>query len=181
MSEENPWQTVASRPVYANPWIAVREDQVIRPDGAPGIYGVVHFEHLAVGVLALDDEDHTWLVGQWRYPFEGYYWEMPEGGAHRDETPLQAAQRELREETGLVAAHWEQVGLSHLSNSVSDEVAIWFRATGLTPGETEFDGTERLALRRLPFSEALAMVLRHEITDAMTQLAILTEAHRRHM
>ena len=115
-------------------WIAVREDQVLRPDGQPGIYGVVHFKNRAVGVLPVEDDGRVWLVGQYRYPLDRYSWEIPEGGGPEGEAPEEAARRELREETGLVAGRLELLAMLHLSNSVSDELAYLFRATGLTPG-----------------------------------------------
>lgn len=174
--EPDPWQTEASRPLYGNPWIDVREDRVIRPDGTPGIYGVVHFRHRAVGILALDDEDRVVLVGQWRYPFGAYSWEIPEGGAAMDEDLLDAARRELAEETGLRARSWEWAGVAHLSNSVSDEVATWFRATGLEEGARDPDGTERIAVRRVPFRLALELARRGVITDAISVMALEREA-----
>ena len=73
----NPWRTLDRRPVYDNPWIAVREDRVIRPDGSSGIYGVVHFKNRAIGVLPVEDDGSVWLVGQYRYPLDRYSWEIP--------------------------------------------------------------------------------------------------------
>src|SRR5215472_943715 len=120
--EPNPWITLDRRLVYENSWIAVREDRVLRPDGQPGIYGVVHFKNRAVGVLPVDDEGRVWLVGQHRYPLDIYSWEIPEGGCPESETLEETAHRELREETGLIAGRLELVATAHLSNSVSDEV-----------------------------------------------------------
>ncbi len=180
MSEEllNPWRTLTSKVVYDNAWIRVREDQVIRPDGAPGIYGVVHYKHLAVGVLPIED-DHVYLVGQYRYALDRYSWEIPEGGCAAAEDPLSAARRELAEETGLSAARWEKMGEAHLSNSVSDELAVWFLATELTQGNHSPEGTEQLRVRRVPFAEALQMAQRGEITDAISLLAIMQWQLRR--
>jgi 8-oxo-dGTP pyrophosphatase MutT (NUDIX family) len=175
----SPWSTLSSRPVYENPWIAVREDQVIRPDGIPGIYGVVHFKNQAVGVLPVDESGHIWLVGQYRYPLNRYSWEIPEGGCPAGEDPAQTAHRELREETGITAARLERVAIAHLSNSVSDEFAIIFRATDLTPGDSEPEGTERLQVRRVAWDEAWEMLGRGEITDSMSVIALLHEAVRR--
>src|SRR4051794_33221350 len=163
--DHNPWTTLASRPLYENAWIAVREDSVLRPDGRPGIYGVVHFKNLAVGVLPVDDRGRVWLVGQFRYPIGRYSWEIPEGGGHGDETPEDAARRELREETGLVAGRLERIATSHLSNSVSDELALVFRATELTPGPSTPEGSERIEVRLVEWEEAWAMLRRGEITD----------------
>ncbi len=174
MDEEtkSPWHTLTTKIVYANPWISVREDQVIRPDGAPGIYGVVHFKHIAVGVLPVEDE-HVYLVGQYRYPLGRYSWEIPEGGCAAAEDPLLAARRELAEETGLRAARWQRMGTAHLSNSVSDELAIWFLATELTQGEHRPEGTEQLRVRRIPLRDALQLAFSGELTDAISLMALM--------
>jgi 8-oxo-dGTP pyrophosphatase MutT (NUDIX family) len=168
----NPWRVLGSRPVYENDWISVREDEVVRPDGAPGIYGVVHYKNTAVGVLPVED-GHVYLVGQYRYPLDRYSWEIPEGGCPEGEDPLQAARRELKEETGLEADRWEKLGEADLSNSVADERAVWFLATGLVPGEREPEGTEVLGVRRVPLGEALAMARDGRMRDALSQLALL--------
>lgn len=159
--------------MYDNPWIKVREDQVIRPDGKPGIYGVVHFKNKAIGVVPIDDEGMIFLVGQYRYPLDVYSWEIPEGGCPENEDPLEAAKRELLEETGLTASSWKELGRAHLSNSVCDEESIYYLATGLTQGQANPEGTEELAHKRVPFQEALQMVLRSEITDSVSVMAIM--------
>jgi len=169
----NPWKTLSTRVVYDNPWIRVREDQILHPDGQPGIYGVVHFKNLAIGILAIDEEGYVHLVGQHRYPLNRYSWEIPEGGCPEGEEPLQAAQRELLEETGLQAREWQLVGEADLSNSVSDEQALWFLATGLVQGEAAPEGSEVLERRRVPVAEALRMIDAHEITDALSIIALL--------
>ena len=170
-----PWKVRGTRSVYENPWISVREDDVVRPDGDPGIYGVVHYKNSAVGVLPVE-EDHVYLVGQYRYPLGEYSWEIPEGGCPEDEEPLQAAKRELKEETGLSAEHWSRLGGAYLSNSVADEYAVWFLATELVPGEQEPDGTEVFEVQRVPLREALGMALDGRITDALSIVAITTYA-----
>jgi 8-oxo-dGTP pyrophosphatase MutT (NUDIX family) len=169
----NPWRTLGTRQVYDNSWITVREDKVVRPDGAEGIYGVVHFKNTAVGVLALED-DYIYLVGQHRYTLNQYSWEIPEGGCPEGEDTLDAARRELKEETGLEAAHWQLLGEAHLSNSVSDEYAVWYLATDLVAGESAPEGTERLAVRCVKFVEAQRMAFAGEITDALSLLAIMS-------
>lgn len=169
---QNPWQRHSRRTVYENPWIVVWEDQVRRPDGAPGIYGVVHFRNRAIGVVALDAEDRVCLVGQYRYAVSEYSWEIPEGGGPLDEEPIEAARRELREETGFSAASWRPILRAHLSNSVTDEDAICFLATDLKHGEAAPEGTELLEVRWVPFREALEMTLRGEITDALSVLGL---------
>jgi 8-oxo-dGTP pyrophosphatase MutT (NUDIX family) len=175
----NPWTTLDSRAIYENAWISVREDRVIRPDGRPGTYGVVHYKKKAIGVLPVDEDGHVWLVGQYRYPLEAYSWEIPEGGSDEGEEPEETARRELREETGLVAGRIELIGRSHLSNSVGDELAYLYRATGLRQGPSEPEGTERLQVRRFDWATAWRMVLDGRITDSMSVIALLHEALRR--
>src|SRR5690606_11888068 len=129
---KNPWKTLDTKVVYENTWIRVREDVVVRPDGKPGIYGVVE-TRLAPGVAALTPENEVYLVGQYRYPMDSYSWEIIEGGSDDDESALDAAKRELREEAGLEASHWEALGPEiHLSNCHSNERGYLFLATGLT-------------------------------------------------
>ncbi len=171
--EKSPWQVTARNVVYDNQWIRLTHHEVIRPDGLPGIYGIVHFHHRAVGVLPIDENGWTWLVGQYRLPHEKYSWEIPEGGCPGGESTLEAARRELREETGLTASNWEQIGCADLSNSVTDETATIYLATGLQPGLAAPEGTEQISLRHLPFEEALQMVMTGEITDAISIMAIL--------
>jgi 8-oxo-dGTP pyrophosphatase MutT (NUDIX family) len=171
--EANPWRTLSSSLPYANRWIELRHHEIVTPAGTPGIYGVVHFHNLAVGVLPIDDEGYTWLVGQYRFPLGRYSWEIPEGGSAIGIDPLLGAQRELREETGIEAREWRLLLELDLSNSVTDEHALLYLATGLSYGESSPDETESLALRRLPFDEVYAMVLDGRITDAMAVCAIL--------
>jgi 8-oxo-dGTP pyrophosphatase MutT (NUDIX family) len=163
---------VSSTEVYRNPWIQVTEHRVIRPDGKPGIYGVVSFQNLAVGVLALNDEGFLVLVGQWRYPLGAYSWEIPEGGCPLGEDALETAQRELREETGLVAHEWKSMLRMHLSNSVSDEAAVVFMARSLRQGVAEPEGTEKLMVRWVRPTEAWDMIQQGLITDSISVAAI---------
>jgi ADP-ribose pyrophosphatase len=146
---------------------------VINPAGGAGIYGEVHFKNLAIGILPLDEHHNTWLVGQYRYPLQAYSWEIPEGGGPLGTDPLDSAKRELLEETGLTAGSWQEIQRMHLSNSVSNELAIIYIASNLTQGEAEPEETEQLAIRKLPFAQAFDMVIRGEITDSMSVAAIL--------
>lgn len=170
---KNPWTTLTAKPQYENPWIRVIEHDVLNPKGDPGIYGVVRFKNLAIGVLPIDDDGCTVLVGQYRYPLDVYSWEIPEGGGARDVDPLDSARRELVEETGLSAAKWHRFLEMHLSNSVSDEHAICYLAWDLTQGAAEPEDTEQLALRRVRFAEAVRMAMDGEITDAMAVASLL--------
>ena len=172
------WKKLDSRAVFDNPWMTVREDRVINPGGGENLYGHVHFKNRAVAIVPIDGEDHTWLVGQERYTLDAYSWELPMGGAPLDEAPLAAARRELREETGLTAEHWTEIMRLHPSNSITDEVGIVYVARGLCEGETEFEETEDLAIRRLPVEEAVAMCLDGRITDAISVAALLAVSVR---
>lgn len=159
---------------YENQWIRVDHNTVTTPGGSDGIYGVVHYKNRAVGVVPIDQYDHTWLVGQYRYTIDEYSWEMPAGGCPEGERVRDTAARELAEETGLVAGELQPL-LSevHLSNSTTDEAAWVFVATDLAQVQAEPDDTEELALWRLPVDEAIALVLEGQINDAFTVMALL--------
>jgi 8-oxo-dGTP pyrophosphatase MutT (NUDIX family) len=167
-----PWTRHSRRVAYENAWVTVWHDEVTRPDGSPGEYGVVHFANLAAGVLAIDDDDHVPLVGQHRYTLDAYSWEIPEGGVPDGETGLDGAKRELLEETGVEAAEWRELVRVHLSNSISDELAVLYLVTGLRRGEANPDATEDLQVQWLPFDDVLAMTQDGRITDAMSVVAI---------
>jgi len=171
--EENPWQIKSEMPVYDNPWINLTEYQIINPSGNPGIYGKVHFKNRAIGIVPLDADMNTYLVGQYRFTINQYCWEIPEGGGPLHEDPLDAARRELLEETGLTAANWTKIQTLYLSNSVTDEYGIIYAATGLTQHEAEPEDTEQLMVKKLPFDEVYSMVCNGEITDSITVTAIL--------
>jgi 8-oxo-dGDP phosphatase len=167
-----PWTRHARRVAYENAWITVWHDDVTHPDGSPGIYGVVHFRNAASGAVVLDEADRLLLVGQHRYTLDAYSWEIPEGGVAADEDPLDGIRRELREETGVEARDWQQIGTYALSNSITDERGLLWLATGLSQGEARPDPTEDLAVRWLPFDEALEMVFDGRITDAVSIMGV---------
>lgn len=172
--EASPWQTLTSRQVYANAWLTVREDLVLRADGSPGIYGVMQPRRVATGVVALTDAGEVWLVGQFRYPTDVYSWEIIEGGADPHEDPLAGARRELREEAGLEAADWRLLGGEvHLSNSLTSERALIYLARGLREVEATPEVTEVLRLARVPLARALALVDQGAITDAVSVIGLL--------
>lgn len=176
----NPWTTKSSEDKYNNPWIQVTEYQVLNPAGKPGIYGKIHFKNKAIGIIAIDQNDYTWLVGQWRYPLEQWSWEIPEGGGPVGVEPLESAKRELKEETGLTAKHWTLIQRTHLSNSVSDEEGFIFLAEDLEEGDHEREDTEAdMRVKKILLTEALEMVLDGRITDSLTVMALLKVAHLR--
>jgi ADP-ribose pyrophosphatase len=170
---ENPWKISSEKVIYDNPWISLTEYQVINPSGNPGIYGKVHFKNVAIGVLPLDDDLNTYLVGQYRFVLGQYSWEMPEGGGLLGKDTLESAKRELLEETGLKAQSWAELQRLHLSNSVSDELSIIYLARNLEQFEAEPEDTEQLIVHKLPFEEVYQMVCNGEITDSMTVAAVL--------
>lgn len=170
---ENPWKQISSREIYQNPWIEVYEDQVINPRGGKGIYGKVLFKNKAIGIIPIDNHGNTWLVGQYRYTLNEYSWEIPMGGGNKNHDPLDSAKRELKEETGLTARTWTKIMRIHTSNSITDEEGFIYMAQDLEEGETEFDETEDLQIRKLPFTEALKMVMEGNITDAISVAGIL--------
>ncbi len=168
----NPWQVLAEKNVYDNPWINVTEYDVINPSGGKGIYGKVHFKNKAIGILPLDELLNTYLVGQYRFTLNQYFWEIPEGGGPLGTDILESAKRELLEETGLVAAEWTKLMDFHLSNSVCDEHGQIFLAQQLTQQAPEPEETEQLQIKKLPFTEAYAMVEDGRITDSLSVAAI---------
>ena len=167
------WQQLSEQVVYENPWIKVTHEDIIAPSGHKGIYGRVHYKNYAIGILPLDKDHNTYLVGQQRYPIQQYSWEMPEGGGLVGKDILNAAKRELQEEVGLIANRWDELQRIHLSNSVSDELGILFLARDLSITNNAPDETEVLTIRKMPFEEAFKMVWNGEITDTMTVIAFL--------
>ncbi len=171
-NESNPWKCISKNTSYENPWIRVEHHEVVNPNGGAGIYGKVHFKNLAIGIIPIDEHDHTWIVGQYRYPLDIYSWEIPEGGGPLGIDPLVSAQRELEEECGLIAEHWELLLEMHLSNSVSDEHALIYLAHGLKETQALPEETEQLQIKRLPVDKVIEMALNGEITDSMSVAAL---------
>jgi len=171
--EKNPWQILSTRDIYENAWIQVKENEVINPGNKKGVYGVVHFKNKAIGIVPIDEKGNTWLVGQYRFPLEAYSWEIPMGGGPHNEEPLEAAKRELKEETGLRAKKWEHICTIHTSNSVTDELGYIFIATELEEGATAFEETEVLKIKKIPLQQAIEMVMRNEITDSLSIAGLL--------
>ncbi|MCY7358979.1 MAG: NUDIX hydrolase [Rudanella sp.] len=172
-STENPWQTHSSTVAYENKWLTIRHEEVTTPANTPGIYGVVSFKNKAVGVVPIDADGNTYLVGQYRYPLNEYSWEIPEGGSPLGTDPLDSAKRELKEETGLEARRWTQIARIHTSNSATDEEGFIYIAEDLVQGDHEPEETEDLQVRKVPLTEAVRMVMNSEITDSISMAALL--------
>lgn len=173
LTAANPWRYQNSKKIYGNPWFSLHEDEVINPAGGLSHYGKIHFKNLAIGIIPLDENNNTWLVGQYRYVPDCYSWEIPMGGGPLHINPLDSARRELKEETGLSATHWQELMKLHTSNSVTDERGLVYVARGLTEGETEFEETEELLIQKLPLEEAIERVLSGEVTDAISVAGLL--------
>lgn len=176
----NPWKIQTSKRIYDNPWLSLDEDEVINPGGGISHYGKIHFKNIAIAIIPLDEHNNTWLVGQYRYVPDCYSWEIPMGGGPLDIDPIESAKRELKEETGLTATHWEELMHLHTSNSVTDERALVYIAKGLTEGDTEFEETEDLKIIKLPLKEAVQRVLNGEITDSVSVAGLLKLAILNH-
>lgn len=169
----NPWKTHQSEKVYESPWISVTKHDVTNPGGFPGTYSVVHFKNLAIGIVALDNEMNTWLIGQYRYPINQYTWEIPEGGGPENIDPLESAKRELHEEAGITANKWTKIQELYLSNSATDEFCHIYLAQDLTIGDSAPEPDEDLQIAKIPFEEAYQMVCDGRLTDSLTVTAIL--------
>jgi 8-oxo-dGTP pyrophosphatase MutT (NUDIX family) len=180
VKQTNPWTTKSSRIAYENRWIRVREDQVIRPDGQPGIYGVVEVPP-SVGIVAVNQKDHVVLVGQWRYTLNRYLWEIPRGGSDGEPDVLAVAQRELAEEAGVEAEHWQSLGTVDVCTGVTTDVQHLFLATALRPSEAHHDADEQIDVAWHTFAHVLDMVMDGQITEVCSVAAILKVARMRGM
>jgi ADP-ribose pyrophosphatase len=174
--QKNPWQTLTSRIAYENNWIEVEHKDILNPNGNPAVYGQVNFKNVAIGVIPIDEDGNTWLVGQFRVPLDEYSWEIPEGGCPIGEEWEECARRELKEETGLIAEEYENICKIHTSNSVCNEVGYIFMAKGISQSESEPEDTEDLKIRKVHISRALEMVMNNEITDSLSVSGILKVA-----
>ena len=173
---KNPWTTLETKTIYDNPWIKVTQSDVLNPKGGKGIYGVVSFKNKAIGIVPVDKDGYTYLVGQYRYTLNEYTWEIPEGGGPMNEDPLLAAKRELKEETGFEAANWKMIGRIHTSNSVTDEEGFLYLATDLKAGQSEPEETEELSIKKIHLKEVVDLIMDGKITDSLTIAGILKAA-----
>ncbi len=174
------WRVQACERVHDNPWYAADDCDAVAPTGVAARYYSLHYKNWAVGVLPLHADGTLILIGQWRFPFAAYSWELPEGGQPREENPLDGGKRELREEAGLEAQDWRLILRMQLSNASSNEQAFLYLATGLSDAATEPDATEDLALARVPFREALQAAVDGRIQDSLTVAALLRLHHMAH-
>lgn len=176
VNEQNPWKTLSVQKIFESPWIELEWHDVLNPSGNVGKYNVVKFKHLAIGILPIDKDGYTYLVGQWRYPLNQYSWEIPEGGGKMNVSPLESARRELFEETGLVAHHYEELIRLHTSNSVTDELAIVYLAQDLEQFQSQPEETEDITIKKVHLIDAVKMVMNGEITDSISVASLLKAA-----
>ncbi|GAB6141771.1 NUDIX hydrolase [Methylosoma difficile] len=177
MTTRGPWKILTEKLVHETPWIRIDHHDVITPTGTNGIYTTVDFKNWAIGIVPIDDEGYTYIVGQYRFPLQEYSWEIPEGGGSKAATLLASAQRELLEETGISAEHWQMIYEFHTSNSITNERAYIFVATDLSFGESEPEETEELEVRRIPFAELVDKVYNNEVKDSLTVVGVLMAVH----
>ncbi len=168
------WTELSTELKYDNPWMSVKESKILNPNGGEGIYGVVHLKNFAIGIVPLDEEGNTWIVGQERFPFEGEFsWEIIAGGGPLENDPLDSAKKELLEETGIKAHKWELIQKMDMSNSVTTEQALLYVVRDLSFHEKQPDETEKLIIKKLPFEELYQMVINHEVVDSLSVAAVL--------
>jgi len=171
MEIHGPWKTKNTKTTYESPWIKVNHSEVINPGGKDGTYSTVHFKNLAIGIIPLDEELNTWIVGQYRYPFKKFTWEIPEGGGQIGTPPIDSAKRELLEEVGIKAKKWNLIQELELSNSATDEIAYIFLAQGLSYFEPEPEDDEEITIKKIPFIDFYQMILDGEIVDSLSVAA----------
>lgn len=172
MQQHGPWKIKTRETKYKNPWIEVLEDQVINPDGKPGIYGTVVMKP-GVSILALDEKNNAYLISEFHYALGKDSIEVVSGGMDGDEIPLQAAKRELKEESGIEAKEWVDLGRIDPFTSAIDSPAYLFLARGLTFGERTLEGSEVINIIKIPFDKAIHMVMESEITHGPSCVLIL--------
>lgn len=172
-SFDNPWIINNTTEIIDTPWINVKKHEVLNPAGKPGIYTVTHFKNYAIGILPIDSNGYTWIVGQYRLPINAYSWEIPEGGGLRHLAPLDSAKRELLEETGIIAKDWQMIQTMHLSNSATDEFAYLYIAQDLEFTQSEPEETEDLQIRKIHFNDLYQAVKEQKITDSLTVAAVI--------
>lgn len=172
-SFDNPWIINNTTEIIDTPWINVKKHEVLNPAGKPGIYTITHFKNYAIGILPIDSNGYTWIVGQYRLPINAYSWEIPEGGGLRHLAPLDSAKRELLEETGIIAKKWQMIQTMHLSNSATDEFAYLYIAQDLEFTQSEPEETEDLQIRKIHFNDLYQAVKEQKITDSLTVAAVI--------
>ncbi len=170
-----PFVIQSSATIYSSPWLSLREDQVIRPGGHPGRFAIVTMR-AGSSVVAIDGQDRILLAREHKYAVEHETLELVSGGIDDSESALEAAQRELREEAGVSATQWTPLGvIDPFTTSVSSPNHL-FMARDLRDSTASPDEGEVVTIVRIPFDDAIDMVLRSEITHGASCVAILKAA-----
>jgi 8-oxo-dGTP pyrophosphatase MutT (NUDIX family) len=173
-ADGEPWIVKGTSEVHRNGFFAVESSDVIRPDGSIGKYQVVRMRRAGVGTLAIKADGAAHMTGQWRFPIDRYSWELPMGGAEPGEDNLEAAKRELSEESGIKAADWVRLVELDLSTSLTDERCVAYLASGLERREAHPEAREVIARVRAPFMELVERVEQGLIREAVTVAAIMS-------
>ena len=176
-TQEHPFQTVASHIAWSCPWYRVWQDEIITPDGQPGVYNVVEKDD-AVWIVPFTAEGEVLMVYQYRYTIDEWCWEVPAGSVKPGQTPEETAREELREEVGGQGGELTYIGRFFLANGICNEVGHIFLALGVTPGEPNHEAAEVMHVHRVPIAKALAMARAGEISDGPSALALLLCADR---
>lgn len=171
----NPYRLLSTREIYRNPWVRLREDRIVRPDGKEHIFGVIE-QKAGSSVLALNSRDEAYLVREYKYGIGRESLEVMSGGIEPGETPLDAARRELKEEAGLTARDWLDLGVVDPFTTAVNSPNYIFLARDVEQGEREPDEGEYIEIVKLPFQEVVAMAMRGEITHAASCVVILKVA-----
>lgn len=169
---DNPWKKISSKISYQNSWFRVREDEVVRPDGSKGNYGIVETNGPSVFIVALTPELEVYLIKLFRYPTQKWSWELP-GGGFSGLAPLEEAKKELQEETGLVASQWISLGSAQVMNGVCNEMSHFFIAKNLKEAENKAKEEGIVQIKKFPFTEVLEMIKDGEFDDGQSMSAIL--------
>ena len=175
-----PFKTLSQKIVWSCPWYSVRRDEIVLPDGRPGVYNVVQKE-AAVWVLPVTTEKQVVLIRSYRYTVGDWCWEIPAGSLKAGQNPAEAARSELAEEVGGQAQQLEYLGQSYMANGICDEVGHFFLATGVTLSEPDHEPAEVIEVHLRSIPELLRMVHANEINDAPSALVILLCADRLHL
>lgn len=172
MKKRGPFTLISSKLIYENPWIRLREDKVVKPDKVRGIFGVITMK-VGSSTLAVDNKKNVYLVEEYKYGIQNRSTEVVSGAIKKNETPLRAAKRELKEETGLTAKKWISLGKVNPFTTIVNSPNYMFLATNLRKTKNCLEGGEKIKLIKLPFFQAVKMVLTGKITHSASCVLIL--------
>ena len=175
MKQHGPWKIKSSEVKYKNSWVEVREDAVIRPDGADGNYTVINMK-AGASVLPIDDAGNVYLVSEFRYGLGRESVEAAGGAVDDGEEPLTTAKRELEEELGIIAQEWVHLGFVDPFTGMFNSPADLYLARNLSFVSAQQEGTETIKALKIPFAQAAQMVLDSKITHAQSCVLILKAA-----